>query len=401
MAVEWTGGKESRIFGLGAWAIDRAQQQLLRMSRPKWSAGRRSVLEQWQIVAVVAPPLVAAFVLVVWQGAGSIARIGTVAGVLGASWAILNLLGFAEALEIEGAIPGNSAFRALRSELATEVTGDVPPATLQPGSCAPLVQFEAVSFTYPGTADRVLDGLDLEIRPGELLAIVGLNGAGKSTLIKLLAGLYRPSAGRITVDGVDLTSLSLDGWRGRLSVVFQDFVKYQLSAFENVTLGHAAVPADRSAAEAAATDAGLDRTLARLPLGWETPLARTRRDGVDLSGGQWQQVVLARALYALRCGARLLVLDEPTAHLDVRSEFEVFQRLADRKEQASVVLISHRLSTVRLADRIVLLDGGRIAECGTHAQLMGQGGFYAELFTTQARRFQQGFDDRLEAEDST
>jgi ABC-type multidrug transport system fused ATPase/permease subunit len=262
------------------------------------------------------------------------------------------------------------------------------------------VRFEGVSFGYPGREATVLDGLDLTIRPGELLAIVGLNGAGKSTLIKLLAGLYRPSAGRITADGRDIEELGPDAWRRQLSVVFQDFVRYPLTAADNVTLGQATVPRDDEALAAAAHDAGLGPVLERLPLGWDTPLARNRTDGVDLSGGQWQQLVLTRALYAVRTGARLLVLDEPTAHLDVRTEFEVFSRLAERRGlgqgEASVVLISHRLSTVRQADRIVLLDGGRITESGTHEELIALDGTYATLFAIQAERFLRGHEDRIE-----
>ncbi|MEV6208881.1 hypothetical protein [Kitasatospora sp. NPDC051914] len=156
------------------------------------------------------------------------------------------------------------------------------------------------------------------------------------------------------------------------------------------------VPVDRAALDAAAKDSGFDAVLERLPDDWRTPLARSRTGGVDLSGGQWQQAVLARALYAVHTGAGLLVLDEPTAHLDVRTEFEVFNRLAEHRGRASVVLISHRLSTVRQADRIVLLDGGRITESGTHDELMALDGRYAELIAIQAERFQLGYDDRAD-----
>jgi ATP-binding cassette subfamily B protein len=260
------------------------------------------------------------------------------------------------------------------------------------------VRFEGVGFSYPESTRPVLRGLDLEIKPGELLAVVGLNGAGKSTMTKILAGLYEPVAGRVTVDGADIRDLGYEAWRTRLSVVFQDFVKYPLSARENIVLGRRGLQGgDLDAAlEQAARDSGFDQVLKRLPLGWDTPLSKTREHGVDLSGGQWQQVALARALFAVRNGAQVLVLDEPTAHLDVRTEFEVFARLADVAGHASVVLISHRLSTVRQADRIVLLDGGRIVESGSHDELIELGGGYAAMFAVQAERFRSGFEDVLE-----
>jgi ATP-binding cassette subfamily B protein len=262
-----------------------------------------------------------------------------------------------------------------------------------------LICFQDVGFRYPGTDPQVLDRLDLEIRPGELLGVVGLNGAGKSTLIKLLAGLYEPTCGRITVDGVDLAEVDLAAWRERIAVVFQDFVRYHLSAADNVVLGNAAVARDDRALEAAAGQAGFTDVLDRLPYGWDTPLATSRTGGVDLSGGQWQQVVLARALYAVQTGARVLVLDEPTAHLDVRTEFDVFGRLTAHRQDITVVLITHRLSTVRRADRIVLLDDGRITESGSHDALMALGGQYAAMFDIQAERFRRGYDDRLEEGD--
>jgi ABC-type multidrug transport system fused ATPase/permease subunit len=396
-AVEWTGGKEPRTFGLGKWAIDRSMRHRHQMLDPIWGLGLRSVAQQWQIVAIAGPPLLASFTLVVWIATDNPNRIAAAAAVLAASWAILNLLGFADALEIEGAMPGVQAYAQLVASYPpiptprmAAVAGDSLPER------APVVRFENVSFSYPGRDQRVLDGVDLEVRSGELLALVGLNGAGKSTLIKLLSGLYRPLSGRITADGVDLADI--DGWRGQISVVFQDFVRYPLSLLDNVAAGYAASPVDREKAESAARDAGLDKLIAELPNGWETFLSRTRRGGVDLSGGQWQLVVLARAMYALRCGARILVLDEPTAHLDVTSEFEVFQRLSEHRAQASVLLISHRLSTVRLADRIVLLNDGRIVESGNHADLMAENGMYASLFVTQARRFNEGYNDAEDVE---
>jgi ABC-type multidrug transport system fused ATPase/permease subunit len=314
-----------------------------------------------------------------------------------------------DALEVEGAMPVLDAAARLRAELGTAPRSlsqrrpagvrqrDAPPAA-PPKARAPVVALSGIRFAYPGAERVVLDGLDLTIHSGELLAIVGLNGAGKSTLIKLLAGLYEPDAGRITMDGEDIRDLGVDTWRQYLSVVFQDFVRYPLSAADNVELGNAVVDLDAVARDRAAADAGLDQVLSGLPDGWGTPLSRTRSGGVDLSGGQWQQVALARALYAVHTGARLLVLDEPTAHLDVRSELEFFNRLVDRPGEASVVLISHRLATVRRADRIVLLEGGRVTESGTHDELMRLDGRYAEMFRIQAERFNRGYDDRADEE---
>jgi ATP-binding cassette subfamily B protein len=285
------------------------------------------------------------------------------------------------------------AFDELRGLLAPRRGTDRHPVARFTGAEAPpLVRFEQVRFSYPGTGREILSGVDLQIAPGEMLAIVGLNGAGKSTLMKLLSGLYTPGSGRITADGRPIGEDGLAWWRRKVTVVFQDFVRYPLPLLDNVVLGRADVPPDAEAARTAAAEAGLSEVVDRLPAGWDTPLARSRPGGVDLSGGQWQQVVLARALYAVAKGTRLLVLDEPTAHVDVRTEFEIFKRLAGQRGDTSVVLISHRLSTVRLADRIVLLADGKITEAGTHDELMAANGSYARLFRIQAERFRQDSD---------
>lgn len=210
--------------------------------------------------------------------------------------------------------------------------------------------------------------------------------------MKLLAGLYRPTGGQITVDGAPIDSPEgggLDGWRRRLALVMQGFVRYELPLYDNIALGQGGTHDTRAASTAAATT-GVHALAKRLPLGWQTPLSRNRRDGVDLSGGQWQQVVLARARYAVGAGAQVLVLDEPTAHLDVRAELEVFRDLSELAGQISVILVSHRLSTVRGADRIILLADGRVVEDGTHGELMQLDGRYASMFRVQAEHFRNG-----------
>jgi ABC-type multidrug transport system fused ATPase/permease subunit len=391
-------GKDMRIFGFAEWMIDRMQSHIERGNRPMWRYTLHVVRSEWNQLLLVAVGLVPAFVAAAVSAAHGSTTVAVESAVFAAGWSLYQAFGTSVDLyRMIGAIGVLNASAALREvmavpRLAAASAVDEP----VPDGTPPLVRFEGVSFTYPGTDQPVLRGVDLEIRPGELLALVGLNGAGKSSLIKLLTRLYEPTGGRITVDRRDLNVWDLDRWRSTVAVVFQDFIHYQLAAIDNVTLGQARIPAAPDVAAAAAHDAGFDAVVDKLPQGWDTLLARTRDGGVDLSGGQWQQVALARALYAVRSGATLLVLDEPTAHLDVRSEFEVFQRLSEHRGRTSVVLISHRLSTVRHADRIVLLDGGRIAESGTHQELMAAGGRYAEMFTIQASRFRLGHDDRVE-----
>jgi ABC-type multidrug transport system fused ATPase/permease subunit len=391
-------GKELRVFGLGDWLVDRHLHHIHGQLGPVWRDDVRSAYQMWLHAILMFAPLAAAYFLVAHGTARGAATIAVAVAALTAAWSVYaTLLNLDDLANVAGAV---SIVKAC-SELTSRLAG--PPAPTRPGhrpasSRPPLIAFEDVVFTYPGAHEPLLDGLTLTIQPGEWLAIVGHNGAGKSTLVKLLAGLYRPVAGRITADGVDIHAPENGGitaWRSRLTVVFQDFVRYQLSAADNVTLGWAG-PADVPARDAAAAEAGFDAVVTRLPAGWATPLARTRSGGVDLSGGQWQQVGLARALYAVRTGADVLVLDEPTAHLDVRTELDVFSRLADVRQDATTILISHRLSTVRRADRIVLLDGGRLAESGTHAELMAHGGQYARMFRIQAERFARGFEDRLD-----
>jgi ABC-type multidrug transport system fused ATPase/permease subunit len=240
------------------------------------------------------------------------------------------------------------------------------------------IRFRDVTFAYPGSDRPVLDHFDLTISAGSSLAIVGVNGAGKTTLAKLLCRLYDPQKGAIEADGVDLRDLEVESWRARITAVFQDFIRFELPLRDNVA--PAGAPDD--VVRAALAEAGAEG-LASL----DTPLARGYADGTDLSGGQWQRVALARALCAVRMGAGLVLLDEPTAQLDVRGEAEIFDRILAATRRATTILISHRFSTVRHADRICVLEHGRVVELGTHDELMAQGGRYRTMFDLQAQRF--------------
>jgi ATP-binding cassette subfamily B protein len=241
-----------------------------------------------------------------------------------------------------------------------------------------------VSFAYPGTERRVLEGVDLTLPAGAVVALVGENGAGKTTLVKLLARLYDPDEGRILLDGVDLREYDLDGLRAAVGVIFQDFVRYHLTAAENIAVGQIEARDDRARIVAAAERSLADEVIRKLPKGYDQLVGRRFKTGVDLSGGQWQKIAIARAYIR---DAQLLILDEPTAALDARSEFEVFERFKELSRGKTTVLISHRFSTVRMADRILVLEGGRIKEIGSHPQLLAAGGLYAELFNLQAEGY--------------
>jgi ATP-binding cassette, subfamily B, bacterial len=249
---------------------------------------------------------------------------------------------------------------------------------------APMCQglaVRGVSFAYPFASRPALRAVDLEVRRGEMVAIVGANGSGKSTLIKLLARLYDPDAGSVSFDGVDVRRFDPAEWRRNVAVVFQDFTKYSLSVRDNVCFGDVHAPPREAALEEAVRDAGFASALERLPQGYETKLGKLYRGGVELSGGEWQKVALARAFYSR---AQVLVLDEPSSALDAHSEIQLFDRVRRHAAGRAVVVVSHRFSTVRMADRIYVLGDGAITESGTHDELMQANGTYARLFEAQA-----------------
>ncbi|MEU8003732.1 ABC transporter ATP-binding protein [Catellatospora sp. NPDC049111] len=276
---------------------------------------------------------------------------------------------------------GGRALAAL-TNFEHAVRGAALPGTAPAPAPQHEIRFAQVGFAYPG-GHRVFTDLDLAIPAGRCTAIVGLNGAGKTTLVKLLTRCYDPDRGAVTVDGHDLRDLDARSWQRQLAVIFQDFNRYELTAGENIGLG-TGTPA---AWHAAAARAGAQDLLDDLPAGLDTPLHARYTGGRDLSGGQWQRVALARALHAVDRGARLLVLDEPTAALDVRAEVEFFDRFLTQTEGLTSVIISHRFSTVRRADQILVLSDGHVVEHGDHDTLIAAGGHYAEMFALQASRF--------------
>lgn len=384
--------KEVRVFDLVDWLVGRA--------RGFWSdavAGPLAVRARLRRsanveLAILGASYGATFVLAARATATGTLSLGVLTAILQAQFSAAQLI--APTSDDFSTGPGIAALRASR-QVESRLSPGVTPEPVRTDRSGPRmsampereVVVDDVSFTYPGADHPVLDRLDLRLAAGESLALVGLNGAGKTTLVKLLCGLYEPTAGQIRVDGVPLEEMDPAAWRSRMAVIFQDFVRYELSARDNVRLAALEAPADLAALDRAAGAAGAADTIAGLGGGWGTVLSRQYPGGTDLSGGQWQRIALARALFAVDAGAGLLVLDEPTANLDVRAEAELFDRFLIATAPTTSLLISHRFSTVRRADRIAVLDGGRITETGTHSELIDLEGRYAELFRTQAERF--------------
>jgi ATP-binding cassette subfamily B protein len=244
--------------------------------------------------------------------------------------------------------------------------------------------FENVSFVYPGKTALALDNVSFVIRPGQKIALVGENGSGKTTLVKLMCRLYDPTGGRILLDGTDIREFSAQDLRRQFSVIFQDFVRYHLSLAQNIALGDLEAAQDRERIVQAAQKAGAHEFIQKFPDGYQTKLGRVFYEGEEISGGEWQKIALARAF--LR-EAPFIVMDEPTSALDARAEYELFERFAKMAAGRTAILISHRLSTVRMADTILMMEHGRITEQGSHDQLIERGGAYARLFEMQAKNY--------------
>jgi ATP-binding cassette, subfamily B, bacterial len=373
--------KEVRVFGLSDYLLGRYRGILSDHQRQIGGLALRRGLKSG--VASLLPAIVFGilFAYLALQAASHHISIGDLTlyiGLILQSQAALQQLMFSMSGMVESSLflDDYRSFLALASSIHAQDARQPVPARIVDG-----VSFEDITYAYPGKKTPALQAVSLQLRAGETVAIVGENGAGKTTLVKLLARLYDPDSGRIAVDGIDVREFDPVEWRSRIAVIFQDFLQFYLSAAENVGLGNVGFLEDDARIVAASRRSGAHEVIERLPLSYRTVLGRWFDQGVQLSGGEWQRIALARAFMR---DSPILILDEPTASLDARAEFETFQRLRGLSQGRTVLIISHRFSTVRMADRIYVLDAGHLIETGSHNELMQQEGRYAELFHLQA-----------------
>jgi len=373
--------KEVKIFDLNRFLIDRFKTLSTKFYEGnKAIAGKRAF---WGTLLAALGSLAyyAAYAYIAWRTVRGDFSIGDLTFLSSSFLRLRSLLesllsGFAQVANQSLYLDDIYSFFKIEPEITSKPGAAVVPRPIQQGFV-----FDNVGFRYEGAERWALRGLSFELLAGEVLALVGENGAGKTTLVKLLARLYDPDEGRILLDGRDLRDYDLDDLRANVGVIFQDFVRYHLTAGENIGVGQIDAMHDRPRIEAAARRGMADEVIADLPLGYDQLVGRRWKTGMDLSGGQWQKIAIARAYMR---DAQVMILDEPTAALDARAEYEVFRRFKELSDGKTAVLISHRFSSVRMADRILVLAGGKVEAQGTHEQLMAQGGRYAELFELQA-----------------
>ena len=381
--------KELRVFGLGSWLVDRRRGEALGYLQNRWRERTAVMRQQWVAFVVLLAGALLSLGVPAWAAAqGRIGADEIVRYVL-AGFALLSMSFVWQANAIEQAHVCLAALERVRAAVRLPATdaatadGPTSDAATSDGS----IRFEGVSFAY-GDGPPVLRDIHVRLGPGEVVAVVGRNGAGKTTLVKLLAGLHAPTTGTVRLPVPEAA------WRGQVAVLFQDFVRYPMTLAENVMLGASDQP-DPDGVRRALRLAVADDLVETLPYGLDTVLSKEFERGVGLSGGQWQKVALARAVYAAQHGRRLLIMDEPTAHLDASVETEFHDRVVRALSGVTIVMISHRLSTVRSADRIVLLEDGRIVEEGGHTELLAAAGPYATMFTLQASRFGGGVEQEV------
>jgi ATP-binding cassette subfamily B protein len=376
--------KELKLFGLSKFLTERFTRLSDEVYEENVALSRRKLIAGSLLCIVGSLGYYAAYVYVIWQtviGALTIGSLYFLAGaILQASTNIQQIFSTLSGVADQALfLTDLLAFFEMQPTIRSKPDALPAPRPIMHG-----FEFRNVSFAYPGTSRLILKNLDFTLHPGERVALIGENGQGKTTIVKLITRLYDPTEGEVLLDGIDLREYSLEDLYREIGVIFQDFMRYEMTAHENVAVGRIEDIEDLEAIETATHKSLADEVVARLPGGYEQMLGRRFENGVDLSGGEWQKLALARAY--LR-DAQLLVLDEPTAALDARSEYAVFKRFAELTEGKMALFISHRFSTVRMADRIVVLADGQIAEDGSHAQLMALGGSYAEMFEMQAASY--------------
>jgi len=377
--------KEIRVFDLGTYFRDWFRGLRKTLRRERLSITARRSLADLVSAAIATLAVFGTFAYIAKKTIYGAMKVGTMVVYYQAFQTSLSALqqvltGFAALYE------DNLFMTYFHEFLALERTIEEPAHPMpMPRPITEGIVFDDVSFQYPETERTAIDRVSLQVKPGEVVALVGTNGSGKTTLVKLLCRLYSPQTGSITIDGTDLRELSINELRREISVIFQDYAQYQLSVRQNIWIGNIAQPSDDAAVIEAARQAGADEVINGLANGYDTPLGKWFADGEELSIGEWQKVALARAFYR---DAGILVLDEPTSALDPVAELAVFERIREMARSRAVILISHRFSTVYRADRIYILDKGSVAESGTHAELMELDGVYRRMYEVQARAYQ-------------
>jgi ATP-binding cassette subfamily B protein len=376
--------KELKLFGLNGFLTDRFTRLSDEIYTENVGLSRRRLIAGSFLSMIGTMGYYSAYVFVIWRtlkGALSIGTLTFLSGaILQASTNIQQIFSTLSGIADQALfLTDLLAFFDMQPTIRSKTNALMTPRPIVRG-----FEFRDVSFRYPGSPRLILDRMNFVLRPGERVALIGENGQGKTTVVKLITRLYDPSEGQILLDGVDLREYSLEDLYREIGVIFQDFMRYELKARENIAVGRVEEINNLALLKMAARKSMADNVIARLPRGYDQMLGGRFDGGLDLSGGEWQKVALARAY--LR-DAQLLILDEPTAALDARSEFEVFRRFAELTTGKMALFISHRFSTVRMADRIVVLDKGRIAEEGSHDQLASLGGRYAEMFEMQAASY--------------
>ena len=373
--------KEVKIFNLHGFLIRRYRELAVSFFRANRKIAVRRAAWGSVLTAIATVAYYFAYAYIVWRTLRGDFTIGNLTFLAGS---FLRLRGLLESL-LSGfsSVAGQAmyledlfSFFEIRPEIHSPGNPRPFPLPIRAG-----FTFEDVGFRYPGAERWAVRNLSFTLKAGEVLALVGENGAGKTTIVKLLARLYDPDEGRILLDGHDLREYDLHDLRANIGVIFQDFVRFHLSAADNIAVGHIEARSDRARIAAAAQRTGADEVIAKLPEGYDQMIGKRFRTGIDLSGGEWQKIAIARAYMR---DAQVLILDEPTAALDARAEYEVFQRFKELSAGKTAILISHRFSSVRMADRIVVLGEGRVEAVGTHGELLARGGRYAELFELQA-----------------